>query len=147
MAPRHLYPGHLFRVADKQLSNGLPAPPEHRAISTEFVRWFQSVQELVTAAHADLAARISTIQDTVSATQNQTIGIATSLQQLDVKLDNHVECLQSYQHQLCQALHTDIHRMNTLHGPKDLGSRPPASVVEGIARLAGQAPQLYQGST
>ena len=94
--------------------------------STAVVAQSQSIQDLVTAAHTDLVVRISTIQDMVTAEKNQAVVLGTCLQQLDGKLDSHVDSVQSYQHQLCQALHTDFHRMNsTLQGLKDLGSRHP----------------------
>ena len=94
--------------------------------------------------HTDLVARISALQELVTATRAQTTGLATAITQLETNIGHHVDSLQSYQHQLCEALHTDILRVSsTLQELKSMGSKPPAPLVHSIAHLADQALQFY----
>lgn len=108
---------------------------------------FTALQTLVSTAHNDLVARINTLQELATTTTAQTAGLATSIQQLDFKLDNHVDNLQSYHHQLCQALHADISKLSiNLQELKNSGGRPPPALMTSIASLADQALGLYTNS-
>ena len=70
-----------------------------------------------------------------------------SFKELDCKLDGHTTSLQFYQHQVCQALQDDVHKVaSTLNELKGLGGRPPACLVQAIASLADYALQPYNGT-
>ena len=135
------------RVAYKTMPE--PAPPAAAAGPTaqtclDLSGEFQTIQTLVTSTHTDLVARISALQELVTATRAQTTGLATAITQLETNIGHHVDSLQSYQHQLCEALHTDILRVSsTLQELKNMGSKPPAPLVHSIAHLADQALQFY----
>lgn len=129
-----------------------PVPPclefQFTALQTLVLHNFTSynlaaLQTLVSTAHSDLVAQINSMPAT--ATTTQTAGLATSIQQLDYKLDSHIDSLQRYHHQLYQALHADIHKLsiNFQEFSRTEKHHPPPALMTSIASLADQTLQLY----
>ena len=128
------------RVAYKQIG-----PTQNLQPTTDVFSALQNLHTSLATVQQDLVTRLAALQEMVTVTRDNTVGIAASLEHVDAKVDSHVDSLQRYQHQLCQALHMDIHRVSIhLQRLGSLRSRPPAPLVESIARLADQALELYQ---
>ena len=103
------------------------------------------LQAQLTTLHTDMVSQLTNLQDSFNSVQAKTTGLEASMVHMDQKLDLHLECIQEYQHQLCQTLHQDLERVfQHLAELKKIGGTPPVSLVRTMAALANEALQLYQ---
>ena len=104
-----------------------------------------TLQAQLTTLHTDMVSRLTNLQDSLNSVQAKTTGLEASMVHMDQKLDLHLECIQEYQHQLCQTLHQDLERVFQHFAElKRIGGTPPVSLVRTMAALANEALQLYQ---
>ena len=138
-------PQSLQRAPHKRMKMG-DELPNNASPPTPFVppADLRGIQALLVASHGELVARINSLQDTANLTHTRTLQLETSLASMDQKLDNHLDVTQAYQHQLSQTLQGDIQKvLDHLSKLRDLGGKPPASLMQSIATLADEALQMY----